>query len=609
MPPILSISNLSKSYNARTLFNNISFGIESGERVALIGPNGAGKSTLLSILIGQEDPDTGEVAYQKGTRLALLAQVPQFKEEATILSSLLEAAKHLETSEALQKAYELISKLSLDGSGTSAPALSAETVVTRLSGGWQKRVALARALIQEPDLLLLDEPTNHLDVESILWLEEHLARSPFATLTVTHDRYFLQKISNRILELDSRNPQGLLSVSGNYQKYLEVKAELIANQKSQELSLKNTLRREQAWLLRGAQARSTKQQARIQRAGELAQEVQELSARNVSNTAKLAFKAEGHSPQRLLEAKHLSKSFGEKKIFEDLNLLLGPQTRLGLLGANGAGKSTLIKVLLKQLPSDSGKVFHAERLKPVYFEQNRESLDPETPITQALSPQDDQVIYQGKAMHIRGYLERFLFKKDQMQMKVGQLSGGEQSRLLLAKLMLAECNLLILDEPTNDLDLATLGILEDCLSTFEGAVILVSHDRFFMDRVATEILAFHPFHNGETTKFASLLQWETWHAEIIKQTKQKEKNKPSEKIKKATKLSYKEERELSQMEEKIHALEKELAKLTQQIQLPEVLSDHIQLKKLSQSMEELETKINISYSRWEELEKKKASFA
>ena len=608
MPPILTLTALKQSYGSRPLFENLNVSIEAGERIGLIGPNGAGKSTLLRIIAGKIDVDEGEVATQRGLRIGFMEQIPTFTKGSTVLESILEGSKHPEEGSALTLAYELISKLSLDGS----EKITSETLLDHLSGGWKKRVALARELMREPDLLLLDEPTNHLDVESILWLEDFIKYSSFATLTITHDRYFLQSVANRILELDRRNPGGLLSVKGHYEDYLGAKQELIKNQEMREETLRNTLRREQEWLRAGVKARGTKQQARIKRAGDLAEEVSELQYRNSSKTARIEFGAAGHHPKKLLEGRNVSKSILGRVLFKKLNFILSPGSRIGLLGPNGCGKSILIRVLLRQQNPEEGEVFHSDHLKIAYFEQNRESLDPSQSLIKSIAPHGDQVIYRGNAVHVRAYLDRFLFTPAQMNMLVGQLSGGEQSRLLVARLMLQDANLLVLDEPTNDLDLETLAILEDCLTDFEGAVLLVTHDRFFLDRVATRILAFHSAADGRTEVFSSLDQWQSWHTLQIKELNSKKlsqktfPNSSSSQGSVKKKLSFKEQRELELMEGNIQKVEIKLENLMAQIQLPEVAVDAARLLELSEKIAGIQKDIERLYARWAELENKLA---
>jgi ATP-binding cassette subfamily F protein uup len=596
MSILLSAHRIRKAFAARPLFDELTFSIESGERIGLIGPNGAGKSTLLRILAGHASVDEGTLSFQRGLKVGYLEQTPVFETGATILSAI--EPEFANDWEAGAKAHEMISKLSLG---------DPETIVDSLSGGWKKRVAIARELVKSPDLFLLDEPTNHLDVESILWLEEFISRASFATLTITHDRLFLQRIANRILELDRRNPGGLLSINGDYATYLETKEGLLASQERREQVLKNTLRRETEWLRRGAKARTTKQQARIKAAGELKKDVEEVEYRNQSRTARIEFGSTERNPKKLIEIKGVSKAYGQRVLFEDFDLLITPKSRIGLLGQNGCGKSSLIRVLLKNEEPDRGTVFHSDQLQVAYFEQARESLDPAMSISKTLCPKGDYVDFRGGRVHIRSYLDRFLFDPGQIDMAIGKLSGGEQSRLLLAKLMLKDANLLVLDEPTNDLDLATLNVLEECLTDFDGAVLLVTHDRYFLDQVATQIVAFPPpgIKSRKLVSFQGLSQWETWHAEqeaeAAKPAARNEKSASSAPGKKR-KLSYNEQREYDSMEKNIHEAEARLAVLTEESARPENLSNAPKLAELSAEMGELQTKIDRLYARWSELE-------
>jgi ATP-binding cassette subfamily F protein uup len=382
---LLNTHKLSKSFAGKTLFKDVSLGIEDGERVGLVGPNGAGKSTLLRIISGQTEADSGDVTTKKGLRMGFLEQTPQFGKDETILDAILSKGDYHDI---VGPAYEWMAKLELSQFGD-------DFKVSELSGGWKKRVALARELVLAPELLLLDEPTNHLDVSSILWLEEFLAQAPFATLIITHDRLFLQRVTNKIFDLDPKNPNYLLSVKGGYIEYLEAKDQLLAAQEQREVVLKNTLRRETEWLRRGAKARQTKQKARIERAGTLKDDVQDLSGKNAQRVAKIEFKDTERNPQKLIEASHVTKSYGERTLFKDFSLLVNPKTRLALLGDNGSGKSTMIRMLLKEEEPDSGKVVQAERLKIAYFEQNRETLKPNLSVLKNICPDGDYVHYQG----------------------------------------------------------------------------------------------------------------------------------------------------------------------------------------------------------------------
>jgi ATP-binding cassette subfamily F protein uup len=603
MGVLLTAAGLTKAFGSHPLFEDISCAVDEGDRIGLIGPNGAGKSTLLSILAGAIPPDSGTRALQRGLRVGYLAQIPSFRAGATIRESVLEGASaaHAEGEdwEASLAADEYIARLSLLTEGRTP-----DTPVATLSGGWKKRVALARELVRKPDLLLLDEPTNHLDVDAILWLEELLARAPYATITVTHDRVFLQRVANRILELDRRNVNGLLDVRGDYATYLRVKEERLATDAQRELSLRNRLRRETEWLLRGAKARSTKQQARIQRAGALEAEVGQLAERNRAQSVRLDFQSSEKNPRRLVEAKGIAKAYGENVLFAGLDLLVTPHSRIGLLGPNGCGKSTLIRTLLGTEKPDAGEIFRAENLEPVVFEQGRESLDPEATVARTICPEGDHVEYRGSLVHIRSYLDRFLFKEEQRDMKVGRLSGGEQSRLLLARLMLRKTNLLVLDEPTNDLDLATLQVLEDCLADFPGAVILVTHDRYFLDRVTNRILAFGKDEKGRgtLTALAGLDQWEAWIAE--RKGAPPARRAAAKAPLRKRRLTFNEQRELDGIEARIQAAEAARDALREESEHPAHASDAAKLVAVLAALEEKQAEIDRLYARWGELEAK-----
>lgn len=604
---LLNAHKLEKTYAHKTLFKDVGFSIEDKERVGLLGPNGAGKSTLLKILAGETDLDGGSVIRKKGLKLGYLEQTPSFKDGATILSTILE--KTHDHGEAYAKAYELMGYLDLFQFGD-------DFTVEKLSGGWKKRVALARELILEPELLLLDEPTNHLDILSILWLEDYLKSAPFSILMVTHDRLFLQRIVTRVLDLDPRNPNYLLSVNGDYLKYLEAKEHELHALARQEVVLKNTLRRETEWLRRGAKARQTKQKARIEAAEDLAKTVTDLSAKNRHQTVGLDFGEVEKSPKKLIEAKSISKSYGDRLLFKNLNLLITPKTRLALLGQNGSGKSTLIRILIGQEQPDSGSVVigstvssHASDVKISYFEQTRETLDPKQSVFRNICPHGDHVSYRGQHLHARSYLDRFLFSGQKVDLPVAKLSGGEQARLRIAQMMLKEAQVLVLDEPTNDLDSDTLNVLETALSEFNGAVILVTHDRYFMDAVANQILAFPPedFANRELQSFASYLQWEDWYANEKNKVSPPAKtpsNEESKSAKSSKKLTFNEKHELENMESLIEKLEAELESVTKQSQAPEVQANSKELLRLHSEMARLQSEIETKYTRWAELSEK-----
>jgi ABC transport system ATP-binding/permease protein len=611
---LLGVQELSAAFGARPLFEGVSFTVEDGERIGLIGPNGAGKSTLLRILADDLGPDHGSVARRRGLRVARLEQVPRFAAGATVRATIEEGAGTTRASDSAHDEHDdivraVMASLGLDGRAEAG--VTPEASIASLSGGWQKRAALGRELARQPDLLLLDEPTNHLDVEGIEAIEELLRRAPFATITITHDRLFLQRVATRILELDRRNAGGLLSVAGDYVAYTRAKGEQMHAQERREVVLRNTLRRETEWLRRGAAARTTKQEARIQRAGALADEVQELGRRNQSRTAGLDFQSSEKRPRRLVEARGVGHGYGGRTIFRGVDLFLGPGSRVGLLGPNGCGKSTLIRLLLGVEAPAEGTVLRADGLQVAYFQQTREALDPARTLAETLCPDGDHVTFRGARVHVRGYLERFLFDHEQMNTPVGRLSGGEQSRLLLAMLMLREAQILVLDEPTNDLDLPTLAVLEEALTGFDGAVLLVTHDRYFLDQVATTILAFDSA-TSSIVPFASLAQWEGWRA--LRLTAAREAatggRKPdSAEAKPATlarrKLGYQDQRQYDAIEATIARAEADLREAITDSESPKHAADAARLVELLSLVDARRAEVDRLYARWAELEAKR----
>jgi ATP-binding cassette subfamily F protein uup len=606
---LLGVQDLAAGFGARPLFEGVSFTVEEGERIGLIGPNGAGKSTLLRILADDLGPDRGSVARRRGLRVGRLEQVPRFSPGATVRATIEEGVGSGAGDDAPDEIVRgVMATLALDGRGESG--VTPEAPIASLSGGWQKRAALGRELGRRPDLLLLDEPTNHLDVEGIEALEELLRRAPFATITITHDRLFLQRVATRILELDRRNAGGLLSVAGDYAAYTRAKGEQMHAQERREVVLRNTLRRETEWLRRGAAARTTKQEARIQRAGVLADEVAELGRRNLSRTAGLDFQSTEKRPRRLIEARGVGHGYGGRTIFRGVDLFMGPGSRVGLLGPNGCGKSTLIRLLLGVEAPAEGTVLRADGLEVAYFQQTRDALDPNLTLAETVSPDGDHVTFRGARVHVRGYLERFLFDHEQMNTPVGRLSGGEQSRLLLAMLMLRPAQILVLDEPTNDLDLPTLAVLEEALTGFDGAVLLVTHDRYFLDQVATTILAFDTA-AATVVPFASLAQWEGWRAECLAAAREAAaarkpdaaEAKPAPPARR--KLGYQDQREYDAIEATIAGAEAALREAIADSERPEHAADAARLVELLALVDARRAEVDRLYARWAELEAKR----
>jgi ABC transport system ATP-binding/permease protein len=593
LPPILNVQGVSKSFGAEPLFRNVAFSVEDRARIGLIGPNGSGKSTLLGMLAGQIEPDSGEVVARKRSRLSYVAQQSEYDPGPTV-RAVLEAALEragVASSEWAGRTAELSGRIGF-------PDLDSEAC--RLSGGWRKRLAIAEALVQEPDVLLLDEPTNHLDLQGIEWLEGLLRAAPFACVVISHDRYFLENVCTETLELNRAYPDGLLRVSGNYSAFLQKKEDFLEAQSRQQESLANRVRREIEWLRRGPKARATKAKARIDRAHELIGELAEVSSRNRTATAAIEFSATDRQTKRLAELEGLTYGFSGRTLFSGLNFVFAAGMRVGLVGPNGSGKTTLLRLLRGEVEPATGSVKRANALRTVYFDQNR-VLDPDVTLRRALAPDSDAVIYQDRVIHVASWAARFLFTGDQLNQPVGRLSGGERARVLIARLMLEPADLLLLDEPTNDLDIPTLEILEESLLEFPGALVLVTHDRYLLDRVCTSVLGLDG--RGGAEGFADYSQWEAWQRPPQAESKPsaaQEKRAPSAK----KKLSYLEAREFATIEDRIGAAEERLAKERAVLEDPAVAVDAVRLQQALADTEQAQNELDTLYARWAELEEK-----
>jgi ATP-binding cassette subfamily F protein uup len=603
MAILISTQNLAKSFAGKTLFKNLSFGINEGDKAALVGPNGAGKSTLMKILMGIVEPDNGQVIKKKSLKIGYLDQKPEFKATDTLFSVLADQLEHPD--EELGAIYEWLGKMDL-------LQFDENSLATSLSGGWQKRLALARELIKGPELLMLDEPTNHLDISSILWLEEFLVSQNVTVFMITHDRLFLQRTCTKVYDLDPHLKQGLLVSEGDYVQYLENKEQLRAQQQSTQEKMTNTFKRETEWLRRGAKARQTKQKARIERAGDLKEDLQDLSAMNRQKIVGIDFGESGRQPKKLIELKNVFKSFGSQNILKDFSYIISPNTRLGLIGDNGVGKSTLVKLITGVETPDSGTITQGDAVTVSYFEQNKQTLDPSKSLLRNIASEGDYVDFQGKFIYAKSYLQRFLFHTEQMDLPVAQLSGGEQSRLRIAQMMLTTSSVLILDEPTNDLDIETLAVLEESLKDYNGAVILITHDRYFMDQVATEIMAMNKDENDQRhiQKFADYLQWESW----FENNKDKKPEKPAPvatkievvetptKMEKKKKVSFKDKTDWENIEKEIAELEQRLESLKHQISDSQNASNPKKLLELTNELASAEALLEAKFERWAELD-------
>jgi ABC transport system ATP-binding/permease protein len=591
--------SLTKSFGHRRLFAGISISFDDGQRTGLIGPNGSGKSTLLKILADLEHPDDGTITMRRNLRLGYVPQADVFATDETVRQVMTEALDdaHLDPHDRDAQIATLLTKIGFT---------DLDQVVDTLSGGWRKRLAIARQLIRKPDVLLLDEPTNHLDLEGILWLEKLLANAPFAFLLISHDRYFLESATNRTVELNAAYADGYLSINSNYSDFLEKKEAYLAAQASLEQSIAGRVRREIEWLKRGAKARTTKAKGRIEEGQRLMGQLADLRTRNAHDAAAgLDFVGTNRQTRKLLVAERVSKSLGDRALFKDVNLTLGPGTKLGLLGPNGSGKSTLIKLLTGQLEPDTGTIKCADGLRIVLFDQTRAALDPNQTLRRALSDGSETVVFRGEAMHVSSWARRFLFSTQQLDMAVRDLSGGEQSRILIARLMLQPADVLILDEPTNDLDIPSLEVLEESLADFPGALVLVTHDRYMIDQLATEVLGLDGLGGART--FADLSQYERARDEAQRKTAEKPaKSAASQSSKeKPKKLTYMEQREFEAMDERIMTAEADLDAKQAALGDPAVMADHVKMADAGRAVAAAQAAVDALYRRWEELEAKR----
>ena len=625
MPPILNAQSVTKQFGARPLFLNISITVEDGDRIGLIGPNGAGKSTLLALLAGQVEPDSGELAVRKRARAAYVPQDSRFAPGLTV-RQVLEAAlaaAHVNESEREGRLRELTGRAGFADLNAEAAALS---------GGWRKRLAITEAMVIEPEVMLLDEPTNHLDLAGIEWLEELLRASQFAAVTVSHDRYFLEATCSQIVELNRVFADGLLRVKGNFSHFLEEKQLYLESQSKQQDSLRNRVKTEIEWLRRGPKARTTKSKARIDTANEMIGQLAAMDSRTSVSSVGIDFEASQRKTKRLVEFSAVACNvpaspapdepgtvLPPRRLFTGLNFILTAGMKVGLVGPNGSGKTTFLRLLLGEIDPAQGSIRRADALRMVYFSQLRE-LDEGLTLRRALAPEGDGIVYQGRTVHVASWASRFLFTGEQLNQPVRNLSGGERARVLIAKLMLEPADVLLLDEPTNDLDIPTLEILEENLLDFPGALVLVTHDRYLLNRVSSTVLGLDG--RGHIGRFADYAQWEDWLDEMgeadpdapdqrkaalkpdgSSATQRTGAESPSASGSKK-KLSYLEAREFAAIEQRVEESDARLADARDRVEHPEVATNATLLQQALLELDSAQHQNDALYARWAELTEK-----
>ena len=592
--PLINLQSLSKSYGAQSIFSDLSLIFFNNESSGLIGPNGSGKSTLLKIIAGLETQDSGEIILKHNTKLVYLSQTDFFNPQETIKEILTQSLpKNTESWESEKQITKIKDQMEFQ---------NLSTTVGNLSGGWKKRLAIACAILKKPDILLMDEPTNHLDIEGILWLENLLKNAPFAFVLVSHDRLFLENTTNRIIELNSKYKEGFFKVDGNYSVFVQKKEIYLSEQANRQLILSNKVRKELEWLSRGPKARTTKAKYRINNAHNLKDELSTLKTLNIQKQkAGIDFESTHRKSKKILVTKKLEKTRNGKKLFQKLNLKLIPGMCLGIMGKNGSGKSTLLHLLNGSLKPDQGTIEKMREIKIVTFDQNREELNENQSLKEALSPQGEHVIYRGRSIHISSWAKRFLFSFDQLGMPVSKLSGGEKARVIIANLMLKPADILLLDEPTNDLDITTLEVLEQSLSEFPGAIVLITHDRFLLDRLSHLLLYLD--NQGGIEFFSDFFQWQSYYEEIkTKNLSSQNKREKKKEIKEKKKFSKANQTELNRIEKKIEKAEAKLSSFQKQLDDPDIQSNYESLEEIYKNVEDAKIAVEQLYQRWEELE-------
>jgi ATP-binding cassette subfamily F protein uup len=597
--PLLTLDKAAAAYGHLPLFEDASLQIEARERVCLIGRNGTGKSTLLRVLSGELEPDAGSVWRQPGLRVARLSQDVTLDDPRSVTAVVAEGLGPLRAGDEEWQREPLVAQV------LSRLGLPADAPANTLSGGWRRRVLLARALVGQPDLLLLDEPTNHLDIESMTWLETFLLDYAGAVVFVTHDRVFLQRLATRIVELDRGR---LTSWPGDYTTFLRKKEEWLANEALNQQKFDKKLAEEEAWLRQGIKARRTRNEGRVKALMEMRE--QRAQRRDRIGTVRMQAELAERSGQMVLEAEGLTKGYGGDPVVAGLSLRIMRGDRVGLVGPNGSGKTTLLRLLVGELTPDAGVVRHGANVQVAYFDQQREQLDPEQTVVDTVADGHDTVTVGGQPRHVHGYLRDFLFPPERAQSKVKALSGGERNRLLLARLFTRPANLLVLDEPTNDLDIETLELLEAQLVEWPGTLLLVSHDRAFIDSVVTSTLVFEG--GGRVQEYVG--GYEDWlhqrreagrarEAAAVRPSPAVDRSKDQRPATGPRKRTYREEQELRALPAHIEALEREQHTLAAAAASPDFYKEGAEaIHRTLARIEELQREVLDAYARWDELD-------
>jgi ATP-binding cassette subfamily F protein uup len=600
MSTLLSARTLSKAFPSSTLFEDISLHVQERDRIGIIGPNGAGKSTLLKILANLEAPDSGDITRRRGLKMVYVEQDDRFADDATPFTAVCDALTASAEITGNRVDIETRAAIALSRLGFE----NVDRQVQTLSGGWRKRLAIARALCHDPELLLLDEPTNHLDLEGVLWLENFVAKASMAIIFITHDRQFLENTASRMIELAPAYPGGMFEAAGNYTDFLGRKTAFLDAQETAESALANKVRRDTAWLRQGIQGRQTRNKTQVRDATSRRAELKATKARTEApkKTTTIDFQATDRKTKKLLALHSVTKSMGGKPLLTSLDLVLTPGQRIGLLGVNGSGKTTLLRLMSGDLEPDHGTIKEAADLRVVTFSQHRHTLVANQTLQEALCPSGDMVDYRGQQVHVTGWAKRFLFEADQLSTLVSNLSGGEQARVLIANLMLEPADVLLLDEPTNDLDIPSLEVLEQALMEFPGALVLVTHDRFMLDRIATEYIALDDA--GGAKSFLTYQQWTSWRKKASKESGKQSvaaTRKPPAAKTTPKKLSYKVQREFDGMEAAILHAEGDVERLEAEVADPTLADNHVQMTRTYEALSDAHTKVTTLYERWAEL--------